>query len=333
MRLLLSLTTALLFSAVAAQPSTARDWPIPAHGVIGVEDAQLDPAFWVERLADADRVVLDRDAIATQNARLQRLDRSMHDLDALPATVNREQVAGWIGGLSRRPTKPLFDERGQPVPAATIDDTVADANLDAIPEQQPTRYGLVVHRADLRAFPTRLRVFTSSDDHDIDRFQESALFPGDPVAIVHESRDGQWWFVVSPRYAAWIEKRHVAQGKAADVLGYTRKSPYRIVTGAMAHTLYTPEEPGVSDLQLDMGVRLPVLADWPADKPVNGQHPYTSYVIELPVPPLRHDLPGYGTQDACCTNAGSRETSSARAQPGVGQPRPRCGAKLQGGPH
>src|SRR5688572_25394455 len=248
MRLLVSIAAALLLSAVAVQPSAARDrataqWPIPAHGVIGVEDAQLDPAFWVARLADADRVVLDRDAIAAQNARLQRLDRSIHDLEALPATLPREQVAGWVGGLSRRPTKPLFDERGQPVPVATIDDTVANANLDAIAAQQPTRYGLVVHRADLRAFPTRLRVFTSSNDHDIDRFQESALFPGDPVAIVHESRDGQWWFVVSPRYAAWIEKRHVAQGKSADVLGYTRKAPYRIVTGATARTLFTPEEP------------------------------------------------------------------------------------------
>ncbi|HEY5782324.1 MAG TPA: NlpC-P60 family protein, partial [Lysobacter sp.] len=141
MRLLVSLTTALLLAAVAAQPSAARDSTvqrsIPAHGVIGVEDAQLDPSFWVERLADADRVVLDRDAIAAQNARLQRLDRSLHDLDALPPTVKREQVAGWVSGLSRRPTKPLFDERGQPVPAATIDDTVADANLDAIPAQQP----------------------------------------------------------------------------------------------------------------------------------------------------------------------------------------------------
>ena len=44
-----------------------------------------------------------------------------------------------------------------------------------------------------------------------------------------------------------------------------------------------PSAPEVSELQLDMGVRVPVLADWPASKPVNGQHPYTAHVIELPV--------------------------------------------------
>ncbi len=32
-----------------------------------------------------------------------------------------------------------------------------------------------------------------------------------------------------------------------------------------------------------MGVRVPLLDDWPADKPVNGQHPYAAHVIELPV--------------------------------------------------
>jgi hypothetical protein len=140
-----------------------------------------------------------------------------------------------------------------------------------------------VHRAALRAFPTMQRVFSSPDDHDIDRFQESALFPGDPVAIAHESRDGAWWFVVSPRYAAWIEKRFVAIGAKDAVLVYGRKSPYRVVTGAEVHTVFTPEEPAVSELQLDMGVRVPVLVNWPSADAINGQHHYASHVIELPV--------------------------------------------------
>ena len=49
------------------------------------------------------------------------------------------------------------------------------------------------------------------------------------------------------------------------------------------HTVFTREQPALSQLKLDMGVRVPVLADWPADTPVNGQHPYSSHVIELPV--------------------------------------------------
>src|SRR5690606_8511268 len=46
---------------------------------------------------------------------------------------------------------------------------------------------------------------------------------------------------------------------------------------------FTPDMPAVSDLQLDMGIRLPVLKEWPGTKPVNGQAAYTSHVVELPV--------------------------------------------------
>lgn len=276
------LATALLLIALPC--AQARDWHVPpATGVIGVETAQLEPGYWISRLSAPDRVVLDAAAIAKQNARMQALDRSIHDLDALPATLSRAQVTGWVGKLSTPPTRQLFDAQGRPVAAADIDAIVANADVAGIDATRATRYGLVVQRAALRSFPSMLRVFNSPDDHDIDRFQESALFPGDPVAIAHESRDGDWWFVVSPRYAAWIEKRFVATGDRDAVLGYGRKTPYRVVTGGEVHTVYTPEEPAVSELQLDMGVRVPVLADWPATDAVNGQHPYASHVIELPV--------------------------------------------------
>lgn len=274
------LSIGLLSSAHAYE----RNWSIPADtGVIGVEQAQLDPSWWVARQGQPDRVILDAQAIAAQNAKLMQLDDSMFDLDALPTSLDRVRVAAWIDGLSKRPTRTLYDERGRTIANADLDAIVDNVNLSAIPASQPTRFGLVVHRADLRTFPTRTRVFSSNDDHDIDRFQESGLFPGDPVAIVHESRDGQWLFVVNTRYAAWIEKRLVAEGRRDDVLAYGKRTPFRIVTGARATTVYTPEEPGVSELQLDMGVRVPVIADWPVGKAVNGQHGYTSHVIELPV--------------------------------------------------
>jgi cell wall-associated NlpC family hydrolase len=145
------------------------------------------------------------------------------------------------------------------------------------------RYGLVVHRAALRSFPTMLRVFSRQGDTDIDRFQESAEFPGTPVAIVHTSGDGRWLFVISPRYAAWMEKKYVAEAPKNVVLGYAAKTPYRVVTGASVRTVFTPEQPAVSQLQLDMATRIPLLTTLPPDQPVNGQTPYTSYTLQLPM--------------------------------------------------
>ena len=63
MRLLPLTLTLSLALALAVAPSAAREaaaahaYAIPANGVIGVEDAQLDAGYWIARLPDADRVV------------------------------------------------------------------------------------------------------------------------------------------------------------------------------------------------------------------------------------------------------------------------------------
>jgi cell wall-associated NlpC family hydrolase len=269
--------------SLAACASAPRAPEIPAHGVIGVTESRLDPDYWIKRGAGS-RLVLDTEAIEAQNAKLKQLDQSIHDIEAIPGTLTASDVHTWVDRMSERPDDPLYDEQGKSLAAVAIDAIVANANVAAIPATQAARFGMVVRRSNLRTFPTRTRVFDEPDDGtDIDRFQEDALFAGTPVAIVHESRDGEWLFVVSPRYAAWISRADVAQGTRAEVLSYTHKEPYVVVTGASAHTVFTPERPEVSDLQLEMGQRVPVLSDWPAEKPVNGQHPYTAHVIELPM--------------------------------------------------
>jgi cell wall-associated NlpC family hydrolase len=283
----LSLFATMLLAVGLVAPLHARDGvataAIPPSGVMGVGDAQLTPEYWIGLQKQPDRVILDRATIATENAKLLQLDQSMHDLRALPKSLTREQVAGWINELSKRPNRPLYDVDSRPVSAAMLDAMVANLALANIPAQQATRYGLVVQRASFRTFPTHLRVFTSKGDTDIDRFQETAEFPGVPVAILHASRDGKWLFVMSPRYAAWTEKENVAEGTAAQVFGYADNTPYRVITGATERTVFTREVPGVSQLQLDMSTRVPLQTGLPADQPVNGQTAYATYTLELPL--------------------------------------------------
>lgn len=286
MKLPLFAATALALTLLGA-PLHARDTTtslqVPPSGVLGVAETQLTPQFWIDRLAQPDALILDRAEIDAQNARLLHEDASMHDLRAMPATLSHDQVAGWIGDLSRRPDRPMWDVDGQPVPAATLDAAVANLALSAIPAQQATRYGLVVQRANLRSFPTDLRVFRDKGDTDIDRFQETAEFPGTPVVIAHASADGQWMFVISARYAAWTQRANIAEGSPAQVFGYADKSPYRVVTGATVRTVFTREQPAVSQLSLDMSTRVPLLTDLSPDQPVNGQTAYAAHVVELPV--------------------------------------------------
>lgn len=273
--------------ALLATPSLAlahAEPPVQATVVVVAPDApQLVPDYWIARLGDADATRLSPQAVAAQNARMAALDPHIEDLARLPASLPGHAVAASLGELSKRPAHTLYDVRGQALDAAAIDAIVANAATDALPAAVTPRFGLTVARADLRSFPTTQRVFSTRGDIDIDRFQESALFPGDAVAVLHESRDGQWYFVASQRYRAWVEKRRIALGTREQVLGYAQRGPVRIVTAGTARTAFTPDLPAVSNLQLDMGIALPLRADWPAGQAVNGQDPYTSWVLDLPV--------------------------------------------------
>ena len=270
----------LLLIALLAGDALARGTP---SGVPGVTMEQLSPDYWVAKQPRSRKPQLDAAAIAAQNAKLFELDPSVNDVAGIGPTMRAEEVARRMDELSQLPERTLWREDGEVLGDEERRKLVDSLARDAIFPEATVRPGLVVRRASVRAFPTRMRVFTSRDDRDIDRFQESALFPGTPVRVLHASRDGSWWFVVSPLYVAWIEAKDVAIGAPDDVFGYGRREPAVIVTGADVETVYTREEPRVSKLGLDMGVRLPLRTDWPANEPVNGQNPYNAWVVVLPV--------------------------------------------------
>ena len=276
------LAMSLCCGAAIARPPV-DPLPLPTSGVIGVQEAQLAPAFWIRRLRQPDANILTPAEITAANARMLRLEPSLHDLASLPDLLPRAWVLGRIEGVSRIPAGELFDEEGQRFPQAMRAQWQASLALDRVAEHVPVRFGLVVVRASLRAFPTELGVFTKPGDTDIDRFQETAEFPGTPVAVVHESADGRWLFVASPRYAAWTQRENIALGTRADVLGYAARTPFRVVTGARAETVFTPEAPQVSRREFDMSTRLPLAIGLAPDLPVNGQTAYAAWALSLPI--------------------------------------------------
>ncbi|HET9048162.1 MAG TPA: SH3 domain-containing protein [Chiayiivirga sp.] len=270
-------------ASVPSPTSAPRMAPETALALPGVTPQRLTPEYWIARLPSPDAMVLDGAAIAAQNARLAAQDPAVFDLGTLPAHLSGSDVRARVLRLSAPPERALFDQNGTVLSPAALQALDKALALDSISEQVPVRFGLVTRRADLRSFPTAQRVFSRPGDTDIDRFQESALFPGTPVAILHASADGRWLFVVSTLYSAWIAADHVAAGSRDAVMAYGAAPPYLIITGATVRTVFTPDAPQVSELQLDMGIRLPVIADWPPAKLVNGQLPFASHVVALPV--------------------------------------------------
>lgn len=277
--------TALILAAfVAASPSAAQDASrvIPPSGVIGVQDAMLSPDYWIARTASPNALLMTSGEIEARNRRSFATDPNLVDLARIGPTISRERVLDWLKSIASPFTTPPVDANGKPIDRETLAGAVANEDADTIPASQPARYGMAVRRAQLRIYPTELHAFPSIDSLDFESFQAGILFPGDAVLILHRSRDRRWLLVQTWQGPAWVRDRDIATGPTAEVLGYRGAGPFRVVTSSKVRTVFTPEAPAVSELQLDMGANVP-LAQVPPDQPVNGQGPSQSWPIKLPM--------------------------------------------------
>lgn len=275
-RLLLACMLWVGAGAAQAEVPQALDHPL------GVIDGQLSADYWIKRLDDADAVRLQPAAIERMNEALRSRDPSIHRLDAFRRSVPAADVRERITALSIPITAPRFLADGEAMHPELRAQLSASLALDQLDKPVTPRFGLVVERAALRTYPTRIALFKEPGGRDIDRLQESALFPGDALVVLHESADGEWLFVVSERYAAWIESASVAVGDRDEVLAYASRTPALTVIGATARTVNSPQAGAISELRLEMGVRLPWKPQWRRDLPVNGQLPLAHWVVELP---------------------------------------------------
>jgi len=245
--------------------------------------AQLSPDYWLTKLSVPHVPYLSAEQIRQHNARMLAHEPSLLNISQVPVSLPKHAVLARLNRLSQRSKNALYTADGRPLDENAWQTLIDNCALDNLAQSITPRYGLVVDRADLRRFPSEKSVYASVTEHDIDRFQESALFPGDVVVVLHQSRDQAWWYVGSQHYFAWVSKQAIALGSREQVLGYAQRLPARIITGSVAHTVYTPQCPSVSCLPLDMGVRIPLCTDWPQNKPVNGQLAAANWVLELPL--------------------------------------------------
>jgi len=242
----------------------------------------LSADYWISVADRPDEVLLDAEAIASFVRNAYDVDSNMVDLSAYPETLGSGDVVALIRSISKPYQGELRYREGGWVTKEDYRRYSANLDLERLPETVDVRFGMVVERADMRTWPSADIVFASEETIDLDRFQENGLFPGDVVAVLHESSDGLWYFAQSYNYAAWVPKHKVALGQREEILAYGDAEPFIVVAGSRAVTNYTPNTPSVSEVQLEMGTRLPLLKPEDVEHNVDGQNHDASYVVRLP---------------------------------------------------
>ncbi len=185
--------------------------------------------FWQKNFPAGTATVLNKEQLRTLNKEIVEKSPSVYDLAQYPASVAGEKVKGWIKENDWLFKKAIYVKK-QPIQAGYRQLIVNELALDAIPPSVEVRRAVTISRTNLRAMPTNEGWFYSASDSHFDRLQNTALDPGEAVAVLHKSKSGNFLFVQTRNYRGWLPVWTVAFAEKALWLEYAEPKEFLVVT-------------------------------------------------------------------------------------------------------
>lgn len=269
MRRLAAVLTMLALLVITCAPAATGAEALP-----NVSRPMLAADYWINNTARPDQLILSSADIALFNKRIiADLPGVAFDLAAYPATLDRPTLSSLLSA-AQFPRGAAYVS-GLPASAAFRENCQRSINPAAVKDANPVRYGLTVRRTDIRTFPTLSGVFDSPGDRDFDRFQETAVDPAEPVLILHESLDKDFYFIQMRNYRGWVPVQDIALAKTRQQwLDYMTAGDFLVVTSS---TLGIGRDPATGGpLLFQMGAKIPVVR---AESTGAG----LSYLLKVPV--------------------------------------------------
>jgi cell wall-associated NlpC family hydrolase len=269
----------ILLSALSACSSVTTN----NKTITEITSQQLNAQHWQNKLDNNGVMSMKNKDIAAFNQQLFDTDPHVVKPLTTPNNFSKNELIAKIQSISSIPKSARFYENGAQLTAQEFKVYTDNLNIQGVKDNNKVQFGLVTQRSALRTFPTLDRVFNKGMDFDLDRFQETGVFPTEPVAILHISTDGKWLLVQNYNYLAWVQRSDIAIGDKQEIQTYLNHQDFLLISGAKVLTSYVPNEPEISQVQLDMGVKIPLLSSTEQHGELYGQSTAGSYEVKLPV--------------------------------------------------
>lgn len=237
--------------------------------------------FWIKISKESKEELLSKEKVEKYNE--ESFKRGyLKDIFKEPEILTKEYIIKAIEDMSKIPSVPLYN-KGALLKEDYFKELWEALNLSSLKEQVKPRYGIITERTEGKIFPTEDRAFKKPEEYSLDRFMETALYVGEPCIIYHESLDGQWYFCSTFNATCWIKRNHIALGEKEAIEGYARAKKFIVVTGKKLHLGYNPLEKRISEVVIDMGVKLPIENHWDYDTAIYDMYPEGNYIVKVPL--------------------------------------------------
>jgi len=203
----------------------------------GVLREMLSPEYWIFRCEDKE--VFQREPCNnwfSQSGKLYELskDKSFEVIIPLPTAAK------------------LYDACGELLDDKRWDEIVTSSTVRALSATP----GFAVEVTDLRRWATPTQAFRTPVCRDFDQFQDTTLHTFEPVIVVGESVDQQWFYVYTTTYRGFVQKESIATTSWETFERYQSPMSFAVVT--KPHSQTQQNEPTVPSSSLEFAAMLPL---------------------------------------------------------------------------
>ena len=214
----------------------------------GTTEEMHHPGFWISKCkGDPDRVVLTPEQIVDLNRKNSTKSYTRKDVNGKEYSIKSARTHLVEDPLTLK-TFPgdslhtLLESYRNRIESRTYydfrkkeyDEDMKNALYDktdtgSIPDTIIPQYGILVTHSNNRFFPTHKIAFRERDGW-INSFSNTSLDMAMPVAILHTSRDRDWFFVRSEIAGGWVPAVNVAIGSRKKINDYVNAKKFIVST-------------------------------------------------------------------------------------------------------
>lgn len=210
-----------------------KHYSITPSLIQGTQPRMTTPGFWIGLIQQPDEVVIPPESIDLFNASVQEKTGKIRDIttyaEVYDGSLLRKTLSSTLQAFKDRRS---FDIEGVRVQAGFFEKIASDMNINAIPDEVNVRFGIVTSYSNQRILPTGSAMFAGRVNHAFDRLQNSALDIGTPVAVLHQTSDGGWFYVEAPLCAGWVRAQNVGLCSREQMIHYTVAEPFVVTIKA-----------------------------------------------------------------------------------------------------
>ncbi len=223
-----------------------------------VRPDMLNAGFWVSLQNDPDDIILDSQAIEQFNASVLSSNLTQDIFLLIQDLKTESLLSDFNAFLDELAKRSYFTSAGMHIDDEFIDKSRKAMNLSGIVLGVAPRFGFVTDFADVRLLPTQEGLYEQPGDFEFDQMQNSGLDASTPVAIVHQSRDRQWYYIFANNTKGWVkaDKIALADMKAVEMFAHP---PRFVVVTAPKVDIFLDEGLTQYKTTVRMGMQLPLI--------------------------------------------------------------------------